>query len=89
MRRSKSFQTQEQRWDAPMVTVGENESLESAIKRFKKKVDDEGIIKTYRDRQYFVKPSAKRRAKKKDAARKEELRRNILDKKLQYASNIK
>lgn len=89
MRRGKGPQTQEYDFKGPMVVVGDNESLENAIKRFKKKVDDEGIIKTYRDRQYFVKPSAKRRAKKKEALRKEEIRRSILDKKLQYAANVK
>lgn len=36
------------------------ESIESLLKRFKKKVDNEKIIKEYRDRQYFIKPSQKR-----------------------------
>lgn len=54
----------------PMVVVGENESLESAIKRFKKIVDDERIIKDYKEKQYFIKPCQKRRLKKKEAARK-------------------
>lgn len=54
----------------PMVVVGENESLESAIKRFKKIVDDERIIKDYKEKQYYIKPCQKRRLKKKEAARK-------------------
>lgn len=53
------------------VTVREGENLESAIKRFKKKVDNEGILKEFRDRQYYVKPSVRRRLKKKEALRKE------------------
>jgi small subunit ribosomal protein S21 len=55
------------------VVVRENENLERAIKRFKKKVDDEGILKEYRDRQYFKKPSVVKREKKKDAIRKAQL----------------
>jgi small subunit ribosomal protein S21 len=54
----------------PMVVVGENESLESAIKRFKKIVDDERIIKDYKEKQYFIKPCQKRRLKRKEAQRK-------------------
>ena len=42
------------------IKVGENESLDSAIKRFKKKVENEGIIKEFKDRQYHVKKSQKR-----------------------------
>ena len=45
------------------VKVGENESLESALKRFKKKVDNEGIIKEFKDRQYFKKRSLARHEK--------------------------
>jgi len=39
------------------IIVGQNESLESALKRFKKKIENEGITKEFKDRQYFVKPS--------------------------------
>jgi len=53
------------------VNVREGENLESAIRRFKKKVDNEGILKEFKDRQYYVKPSKKRRLKKKEALRKE------------------
>jgi len=52
------------------VMARENEPLERMIRRFKKKVDDEGIIKEFRDRQYFKKPSTIKREKKKDAIRK-------------------
>lgn len=56
------------------VKVREGESLESAIKRFKKKVDNEGILKVWRNKQYFVKPSMVNRLKKKDAIRKAQLK---------------
>lgn len=53
------------------VKARDNEHVESLIKRFKRKVDNEGILKEFRDRQYYKKPSVKRRAKKKEAERKE------------------
>jgi small subunit ribosomal protein S21 len=56
------------------VKIGENENLERALKRFKKKVDDEGILKEYKDRQYFRKPSVIKREKKKEAIRKTQLK---------------
>ena len=48
------------------VTVFGN--FEKAMRRFKKKVMNEGIIQEIRDRQYYEKPSAKR-AKAKAAAK--------------------
>ena len=90
MRRSKGPSVQGDRmFDKNWVTVGENESLESAIKRFKKKVDEEGVIKTYRDKQYFMKPSMKRRIAQKESTRKEKQRQHLMEKKLSYANNIK
>jgi len=56
------------------VIVREGESLESAIRRFGRKVDDEKILKDYRDKQYFMKPSKVRREAKKTALRKQELK---------------
>ena len=52
------------------VEVRQNESLESAIRRWKKKLDMEGTLKTYKDKQYFKKPSVLKREKKKEAERK-------------------
>lgn len=39
------------------VKLRDNEYLESALKRFKKQVDKEGILREYKDRQYHVKDS--------------------------------
>ena len=57
---------------AEVRQIDENESLEKLLKRFKKKVDDEGILKEWRDRQYFVKPSTKRHQEKMTAKRRAE-----------------
>ena len=51
------------------VKVGENESVESAIKRFKRKCQKDGIIGELRKRREYEKPSVKR--KKKSAAARE------------------
>jgi len=53
------------------VTVGDNESFESALKRFNKKVQQEGILAEARRREHYEKPSVKR--KKKEAARRRKL----------------
>ncbi len=50
------------------VVVGENESFESAMRRFMKKVQLDGILREARQRQYYEKPSVKR--KKKEAAKR-------------------
>lgn len=39
--------------------------IERAMRKFKKKCVDEGIVQEYRDRTQFEKPSAKRRTAKK------------------------
>lgn len=43
------------------VTVKEGESIEKALKRYKKKFDKIGIVRTLRDKQHYTKPSVKRR----------------------------
>ena len=51
------------------IRVGENESLESAIKRGKRKCARSGILADARKREHYEKPSVKRK-KKAEAARK-------------------
>lgn len=51
------------------VRVGENESLDNAIRRFKRKCARDGIIGDLRKREAYEKPSVKRK-KKAEAARK-------------------
>ncbi|ASF39952.1 MULTISPECIES: 30S ribosomal protein S21 [Halobacillus] len=49
--------------------VRKNESLEDALRRFKKDVSKSGTLAEYRKREYYDKPSV-RRKKKSEAARK-------------------
>ncbi len=58
----------------PGVRVKENEPIESAIRRFKKQCDKAGILQELKKREYYEKPSAKRK-RKIMAARKRALRR--------------
>ena len=51
------------------VKVGENESIDSALRRFKRKCSRDGIIGDLRRKEFYEKPSV-RRKKKSEAARK-------------------
>ena len=53
----------------PEVRVRENESIESALKRFKKKIQKAGILSEIKRRERYEKPSVKRK-RKSEAARK-------------------
>jgi small subunit ribosomal protein S21 len=56
----------------PKVQVGENEPLDKALKRLKKKIEREGILKILKARKHYEKPSEKRRRKAR-AARKRKI----------------
>jgi small subunit ribosomal protein S21 len=43
-----------------------------ALRKFKRKVAESGIIQDYRDKQYYEKPSDKRRKAKKQAVRRQQ-----------------
>jgi small subunit ribosomal protein S21 len=58
----------------PMVKVKENESFEIAMKRFKKQVEKAGILTELRRREFYDKPSI-RKKKKAAAARKRALKK--------------
>jgi small subunit ribosomal protein S21 len=58
----------------PGVKVKENESFESAMKRFKKQCEKAGIMYELRKREHFEKPSV-RRKKKAIAARKRAIKK--------------
>jgi len=45
------------------VVVNDNESIDRAIKRFKKKYERSGVLKEYKKRTFFTKPSIKKRMK--------------------------
>jgi len=45
------------------VRIQEGESLENALRRFKRKVQQEDIIKEIKKHSFYMKPGEKRRAK--------------------------
>ena len=53
------------------INVKENESLEKALKKYKKKYEKVGVVKELRSRQAFEKPSITRRMEIKKAAYRE------------------
>jgi small subunit ribosomal protein S21 len=56
------------------IRVGENETFESALRRFNKKIQQSGILAEARRREHYEKPSVKR--KRKEAKRKKAARQN-------------
>lgn len=56
-----------------IVSVKENESIDKALKRFKKKFERTGVLNELRNRTYFEKPSVTRRTEKIKAAYKQRM----------------
>ena len=46
------------------IVVKDNEPLEKALKRFKKKVEAAGILKDVRKKEHYEKPSVRRKEKR-------------------------
>ncbi len=53
----------------PFVKIGERNSFENALKKFKKQCEREGILSEIKKREHYEKPSVKKK-KKSIAARK-------------------
>lgn len=56
------------------VVVHDNESLERALRRFKRKVQRSGLYSELRKRRFYEKPSAQRKRKREAAIRRERRR---------------
>ena len=52
------------------INVSENENIDRALKRFKKKYERSGVLKEYKKRTFFVKPSIEKRMEKIKAKRR-------------------
>ena len=52
------------------IRIDDTENLEKAIKRFKRMVEKEGIIREWKKREYYEKPSTIKNRKKKALERK-------------------
>lgn len=58
-----------------VINIKENESIDKALKRFKKKFEKTSVLKELRARTSFEKPSVRRRTEIKKAAYIQNLRR--------------
>ncbi len=58
------------------TVVRKNESLDDALRRFKRSVSKTGTLQEYRKREFYEKPSVKRK-KKSEAARKRKNKRRF------------
>ena len=52
------------------IVLQDNENIDRAIRRFKKKYERSGILKEVKKRSYFTKPSVKKRMEKIKAIRR-------------------
>lgn len=59
-----------------IVNVKENESIDKALKRFKKKFEKTGVLRQLRQRQAFEKPSITRRTQVIRAAYRQQMQNN-------------
>ena len=65
----------------PLIKVREDESLENALRRFKRKCEKSGILTEIKKRQHYEKPSV-RKKRKALAARKKVLKRLAQERKI-------
>ncbi|HWK58306.1 MAG TPA: 30S ribosomal protein S21 [Parapedobacter sp.] len=61
-----------------IVNVKEGESLDRALKRFKKKFEKTGVLRELRSRQAYEKKSVTRRTQRKKAIYKQSLNQDIV-----------
>ncbi len=54
----------------PRINIKENEPLERALRRFKKKIEREGTLRQVKARKHYEKPSVKKRRKIREARKK-------------------
>ena len=54
----------------PKTVVRENESLDEALRRFKRQVNKSGVLQEARKREFYLKPGLNRKLKSEMARRK-------------------
>ncbi|MEK6793797.1 MAG: 30S ribosomal protein S21 [Spirochaetota bacterium] len=57
------------------VVINEGESVESAVKRFRRQCENEGILQDIKEKQFYKKPSLERKMKREKAEKR--LKRKI------------
>ena len=76
--------SKEKRYDGNRVTVKDNENITQALRRFKRKIEDSGLLETLRAKEFYEKPTTERKRKKSAAVNryKKKLQKEQLPKKL-------
>lgn len=69
--------------DLIVVHVDQNEPIERALKRFKKECQKSGVLTEFRRREYYEKPSVKRKRAAEAATRKHRRRMQKIQAKLE------
>ena len=67
------------------ITVKKGEDVNKAIKRFKRKVEKEGIMKELKKRRHYLKPSERKKEKRALAAKRR--RKSSMRKSMRKATN--
>jgi small subunit ribosomal protein S21 len=60
-----------------IIPVKEGENIERALKKFKKKYERTGVLKSLRERKHFTKPSVLKKKAIEKAAYRDKLRREM------------
>jgi small subunit ribosomal protein S21 len=55
------------------IQIGDNESIDKALRRFKKKYERSGVLKEFKKRTAFTKPSVKKRMERLKAIRRAQI----------------
>jgi small subunit ribosomal protein S21 len=76
--------SREKRYDGNRVTVKDNENITQALRRFKRKIEDSGLLETLRQKEFYEKPTTERKRKKSAAVNryKKKLEKEQLPKKM-------
>lgn len=61
------------------IIVEKGESIDKAIRRFKKKIDSSKILREYKERQEYIKPCERKKQRMARAKRRERERRILAD----------
>lgn len=72
------------RYDGNRVTVKDGENITQALRRFKRKIEDSGLLDELRSREFYEKPTTERKRKKSAAVNryKKKLEKDQLPKKM-------
>jgi len=74
-----------------IIPLKDGESIDKALKRYKRKFDRTGVVRELRERQHFTKPSVRRRAEiqKAQYIQQPSVRRRAEIQKAQYIQHLK